>query len=149
MKVILLKDVAKVGKKFDVKDVSDGFAFNFLIPQGKAKSATKDALEKVEALKALARDDMKVQEDLLAKSINEINEKVVEIEEKANDKGHLFAGLHKEQIAEILSSKIHSSISPDFIELEKPIKEVGEYTIVVKAHTHKAEVKLIITPAKK
>lgn len=147
MKVILLKDVAKVGKKFDVKDVSDGFALNFLIPQGKAKTATKDGLEKVEALKAAALSERKVQEDLLAKNIHEFDGKTVEVKEKANEKGHLFAGLHKEQIAEILSASVHANLDASFIELAKPIKEVGEYEITIKAHQNTAKVTLVITKA--
>jgi len=147
MKVILLKDVAKVGKKFDVKDVSDGFALNFLIPQGKAKTATSVGLEKVDALKAHAESERKIQEDLLSKNISDINGKVVEVSLKANDKGHLFAGLHREQIADILSSSIHSSIVPSFITLDKPIKEVGEHDIEIVAEGKKATLKLIVNKA--
>lgn len=147
MKVILLKDVAKVGKKFDVKDVADGFALNFLIPQGKAKTATVNGLEKVDALKSHAESERKVHEDLLSKSINDINGKVVEVSLKANDKGHLFAGLHKEQIAEMLSASVHSSISPSFVTLDKPIKEVGEHDIEIVAEGKKATLKLVISKA--
>lgn len=147
MKVILLKDVAKVGKKYDVKDVADGYALNFLIPQGKAKTATASGLEKVDALKALADSERKVQEDLLSKSIHDIDGKSLEVSLKANDKGHLFAGLHKEQIAELLSSSIHSSIAPSFIVLDKPIKETGEHDILVSADGKKATLKLIINKA--
>lgn len=147
MKVILLKDVAKVGKKFDVKDVSDGYALNFLIPQGKAKTATTDGLAKVEVLKATADAERKIQEDLLAKNMHEIDGKVIEIKEKANDKGHLFAGIHKERVAEILSESVHFSVEPTCIELEKPIKEVGEYDIVLKALNNKATIKFVVTKA--
>jgi large subunit ribosomal protein L9 len=147
MKVILLKDVAKVGKKFDVKEVSDGYALNFLIPQGKAKTATTDGLAKVEVLKATADAERKIQEDLLAKNMHEIDGKVFEIKEKANDKGHLFAGIHKERVAEILSESVHFSVEPTCIELEKPIKEVGEYDIVLKALNNKATIKFVVIKA--
>lgn len=147
MKVILLKDVQKVGKKFDVKDVSDGYALNFLIPQGKAKTATPDGLSKVESLKAYAEGERKVQEDLLAKNLHEIDGKSIQIKEKANDKGHLFGSLHKERIAEILSETIHSSIEPSFVVLNKPIKEVGEHEVVIEAQGKKAIVKVEIIKA--
>jgi large subunit ribosomal protein L9 len=148
MKVILLKDINKVGKKFDVKDVSDGFALNFLIPQGKAKTATKDGLIKVEALKTHAEVEVKIQEELLSKNLHEIDGKSVEIKEKANEKGHLFAGLHKEKIAEIFSETFKVSIDPSFVKLEKAIKEVGEYDIEVGASGKKATVKLVIVKTK-
>lgn len=147
MKVILLKDVSKVGKKYDVKDVSDGYALNFLIPQGKAKTATADGLAKIEALKAHSDAERQVQEDLLSKNIHEIDGKSIEIKEKANANGNLFGSLHKERIAEILSASIHSSIEPSFITLEKPIKEVGEHDIEVIAGGKKATVKLTISRA--
>ncbi len=147
MKVILLKDVAKVGKKFDVKDVSDGYALNFLIPQGKAKTATTDGLAKVETLKAYAEGERKVQEDLLSKNLHEIDGKSIEIKEKANDKGHLFGSLHRERIAEILSLSIHSSIEPSFVVLPKPIKETGEHEVVIEAHGKKAVVKVTVLKA--
>ena len=54
MKVILLKDVDKIGKKFDVKEVKEGYAMNFLIPQGLAKQATKTALLWLEMQKEIA-----------------------------------------------------------------------------------------------
>ncbi len=147
MKVILLKDVQKVGKKFDVKDVADGYALNFLIPQGKAKTATPDGLAKVESLKAYAEGERKIQEDLLAKNLHEIDGKSIQIKEKANDKGHLFGSLHKERIAEILSETIHSSIEPSFVVLNKPIKEVGEHEVVIEAQGKKALVKVEIVKA--
>lgn len=147
MKVILLKDVAKIGKKFDVKNVADGYALNFLIPQGKAKTATVDGLAKVEVLKTHAESESKVQEDLLSKNLHEIDGKSIEISERANDKGHLFGSLHKERIAEIFSTSIHSSIEPSFIVLEKPIKDIGEHNIEVVAGGKRATVKLLISKA--
>ena len=53
MRVIFLKDVPKIGKKFEIKNISDGHALNFLIPQGAVKIATPDAVKNVEALKAV------------------------------------------------------------------------------------------------
>ena len=64
MKVILLNDVAKVGRKYDIKDVAEGYAQNMLLPRGLAKVATKDAIAKVEQLKANDLTNKKIQEEL-------------------------------------------------------------------------------------
>ncbi len=147
MKVILLKDVAKIGKKYDVKDVADGYALNFLLPKSLAKTATDAALKSVEALKKIALDDMKVQEDLLAKNLHEVDGKTVEIKAKANEKGHLFAGIHKEELPKFIKESLGAEISVNFIELEKPIKEVGEIEITVKAHDKQAKINISVVAA--
>lgn len=148
MKVILLKDVQKIGKKYDIKDVADGFALNSLIPTGKAKVATDAEVKKIEALKKVIEAEKKVQMDLLMKNINEINEKQVIIKAKANGKGHLFAQLHTEDIVKSIKESIGADIHPDFIILPKPIKEVGEHNLQVKVGDKKVTIKLIVEGTK-
>src|SRR4051812_1182523 len=107
MKVILLSDIAKVGRRFEVKDVSSGHALNFLIPKGLALSATQDAMKRVATDKARHDGEKKVQEELLAKNLEGLDGLVLEVSEKANAKGHLFAGLHGVEIAKELSKQKH------------------------------------------
>lgn len=144
MKVILLKDVAKLGKKFEVKDVSEGHALNMLIPNGSVKQATPKALKEIEALKVEQAAQLKIQEDLLAKNLHEIDGKKVEIKLPANKQGHLFAGLHAHEIVEFIKKSTHAEILPEFITLEKPIKETGEHKIEINASGKKAVVILSI-----
>ncbi len=144
MKVILLKDVKKIGKRYDTKDVSDGYALNLLIPQGLAISATKDAVKRIDVMKSRIAAEDKVQEELLANNIKAIGDIVLDIKGKANEKGHLFAGLHNEAIATELSKQAHIQVDPTFIQLENPIKEVGEYTVEVKAGGKSAKFKLVV-----
>lgn len=148
MKVILLKDVQKIGKKFDIKNVADGFALNHLIPQGSAKVATDAEVKKIEILKKTLEAEQKVQMDLLMKNINEINEKQVTIKAKANSKGHLFAQLHTEEIVKAIKDSIGADIHPDFIVLPKPIKETGEHILEVKVGSKKVMVRLIVESEK-
>lgn len=144
MKVILLKDVAKLGRKYDVKDVASGFALNFLIPQGGAKVATPEALKKVEAMQAIAAAERKVQEDLLAKNLHEIDGKEATLAAKANDKGHLFAALHKEDIVKAIKDSLGADVSTDFIVLEGNIKQTGTHDIEIKAGGKSATVKFTV-----
>ncbi len=147
MKIILLKDIKNVGKKFDVKDVSDGHALNHLIPEGAAEVANVATLKKVELLKAHAVEDMKIQENLLAKNIKAIAALKVTIKEKANGKGHLFAQIHVDEIAKAIKAQSQIDVLPNFISLEKPIKEVGEHRVDVKAGDKSAYFTLVVEAA--
>ena len=70
-----------------------------------------------------------MQEDLLLKNLEEIKDKIVIIKGKANPKGSLFKAIHKKEIVEEMHQQHHADISEEFIVLEKPIKEVGEFEI--------------------
>lgn len=142
MKVIFLKDVQKVGKKYETKDISDGYALNFLIPKGLAVSATSQAAKNVEHQKTIEAGERLVQEELLLKNLKELEGATVTLRGKANEKGHLFAGIHKEEIIPALNEQTRIEIHSDFIELEKPIKETGEYKIPVIAKGKKATINL-------
>ena len=144
MRIILLKDAPKIGRKYDVKEMADGYALNFLIPKGLAKVATPEALEKVEALRKELNVEKKVQENLLEKNLHEIDGKEVSIKAKANDKGHLFASLHSQEISNAIKVSIGADIHPDFIILEKHIKETGTHNVEIKAGEKKATIKLLV-----
>ena len=144
MKIILLQDVAKIGRKYDVKNVSDGHALNLLIPKGLAITADASALKRVEKLKAENTAHKKVQEDLLLMNLEAVEGTTLEISEKANEKGYLFAGVHKAEIIARMKADKHIDLLPDFIVLEKPIKQVGEHTVEIKVKDKLAKLKLVI-----
>ena len=144
MKIILLQDVKKIGLKHTVKDVADGFAHNFLIPRGLAENATKDKLEKLEALKLKIDAQRKVQSDLLAKNLKALKSVKIEISAKANGKGYLFKGVHTDEIVKVLKEKGHVDITEDMIDVKTPLKEVGEFKINVVAGEEKATFTLTI-----
>lgn len=144
MKIILLKDVKGVGKKHETKSVADGFALNSLIPQGIAEVATAKALARLEIIKKGEEAEKKVQADLLAKNLKALHGVEVEIEVPANDKGHLFAGLHAAEIAPLVKEKTRIDVSPEFIGLEKPVKEVGSHKIDIKVQGKSATFTLVV-----
>ncbi|MEK7184868.1 MAG: 50S ribosomal protein L9, partial [Patescibacteria group bacterium] len=94
MKIILLKDIAKVGKKYETKDISDGYAINLLIPKGLAVPATSEMLKKISLERSLIDGEKKIHDELLHKNMLALDGITVSIVEKANEKGHLFAGVH-------------------------------------------------------
>ena len=144
MKVIFLKDVPRVGKKDDIKEISDGYAQNFLFPRRLAIVATMQAVANLERQKKEIVIEREVQESLLLKNLEGIKDKVVTISGKANEKGSLFQAIHAKEISEAMYREHHAEISPEFIDLEKPIKEVGEFEIPIKIKNKKSSFKLIV-----
>jgi large subunit ribosomal protein L9 len=144
MKVILLKDVKNVGRKYDVKDVGDGHAVNLLIPKGFAIPATASNVKRIEVQKATDTTMRTVDAELAKANIAQLGEQTIEITEKANEKGHLFAGVHTEEISKAIKKQIHLDIDPEWIKLENAIKAVGEYEINVEWHDQAGTFKLSI-----
>lgn len=132
MKIILLKDVPKVGKKYDMKDISDGYAQNLLIPRGFAVAATADIIKRIDIEKSRDEGEKKIHQELLIKNLTELDGVTITMIEKANDKGHLFAGVHKLEIIPAIEKQTRLQIDPEHMILEKPIKEVGMHEIQVK-----------------
>ena len=144
MKVIFLKQVTGTAKKYDVKDVADGHALNFLFPQGLAEMATEKALTRLETLKLAHEAEVKVQLDLLAKNLESLANVSIELNKKANEKGHLFDSVHKELLVEELAKQAHINLLPELLDLEKPIKEVGEHEITVKIGDKTGSFKVVV-----
>lgn len=139
MKVILLKDVPKIGHKYQIMTVADGYAGNFLFPNKLAEQATQSALVRVEKLLAEEKAQKAVREDLLIKNLKAIDGVVVEITEKANAKGHLFAGVHKDILIPALKEQTRLDIDAEHLVLDKPLKEVGEHKVTIKVQEETAE----------
>lgn len=144
MKVILLKDVPNVGQRFEVKVVADGFALNFLIPQKNAEVATPASLKKVAVAKAAADAERKIQADLLAKNLKDLNGKTITLSGKVNDKGHLFKGFHKEEIAAAITEQTKLTVPAHAVNLEKAIKEIGDHKVEITVGEKKATVTVTV-----
>ncbi|MFH1201010.1 MAG: 50S ribosomal protein L9 [bacterium] len=135
MKVIFLQDVPRVGKKYDIKEVNDGYAMNFLLPRKLAEMATPKAITLLEMCQKEIVIEREVQESLLLKNLEEIKDKTIIIKAKADEKGHLFSGIKSKEIVEEMKTQHHADIAEEFIVLEKPIKEIGEFEIPIEIKT--------------
>lgn len=144
MKIILLKDVPKLGRKFDVKNVSDGYALNLLIPRGLAENASEKNLKKIEVLKTVSAEEQNKRETILLSNLEALKNSPLKMEEKANDKGHLFAGINKEELLLEIKKQLNLNfeLDPESVKLEKPIKEVGEHEIDIEVGGKKTKLKL-------
>ena len=132
MKIILSQDITGVGRKGEVKNVSDGYARNFLLPNKLGQIATPAAIASAEKLRKQTEQDREVQKDIMEKNIKGLNGLKVQLKAKANEKGHLFSIIHPDEISKILKEEHHLDIPSKFIEIEKPIKELGEHTLKAK-----------------
>jgi large subunit ribosomal protein L9 len=131
MKVIFLDDVRNVGKKYDIKDVSDGYARNFLFPNKLAETASPEAIKKLEAMKfAHEKEDKETLAQLEAVA-RKINETKIQFEVKTDKSGAVFGSVNKESILKALRE--HKLIGTERIDidLKYPIKELGEYVVPI------------------
>ena len=133
MKVVLLKDVKGTGKKGEIKEVSDGYAKNFLFKQGYAKEATKSSLAENEFKKsanAYHKEVEKAEANALAKKLNG---QMVNLKIKCGDNGKTFGSITAKEIADALNAQ-GFNIDKRKIELKEPIKTIGVYTILAKVY---------------
>ena len=145
MKVILLQDIEKIGKKYDVKEVKDGYARNFLFPKKLVKLATEEAVKWVEMQKEI---ESKKAEEALQKFeevASDIDGREVIVSMKVGDEGQLYESVSPQLILEKLK-EMGFEVKKNQITIETPIKEVGEFPVKVKFdHNLEAEIKVIVT----
>jgi large subunit ribosomal protein L9 len=133
MKVILLDDVAKLGRRGEVRDVSDGYARNFLIPKKLALSATAGNLTNLEHIKQ--QHDAKagrIKQDAEALRAR-IEGLAYEERRQASEEGKLFGSVTSQDIVEFLE-KNGVKVERRRVALDEPIKALGETTVGVRLH---------------
>ncbi len=148
MKIVLLEDIDKLGKKYEIKEVADGYARNFLIPKGLAKLATA---KNIKMAKIKKEEELRKAEEQL-KNVQKIVAKIegqeITIPLKTGEKGQLFESVTSQMISKKLA-QMGFNIKKSQIEISKPIKEIGEYPVKINfEHGLEAEIKVIVTEEK-
>lgn len=134
MKVIFLKDVKGTAKKGEVKEVSDGYARNFLFPKGVAREAnTANINEHNQQEKAKEIKSQREEEEAMALG-KQLEGAGVEIFAKAGDGGRLFGAITSKDIAEQLGKKLNIQVDKRKILLDEPIKTLGTTEVEIKLH---------------
>jgi len=128
MKVILLQDVAKIGKRSDLVDVPDGYALNQLIPKRMAEAATAQNKKRIEKLQADAASNKEADQARFAAAEASLTKKNIQVPAEVNDKGHAFKAVSEQDIAEAAQAA-GIDLEPSMLVVGEPIKEVGERTI--------------------
>jgi large subunit ribosomal protein L9 len=134
MKVLLIKDVYKLGRAGDVKKVADGFGRNYLLPQGLAVLATAGAMKQVEHIRSKANASREALNTELGGVAAQLTGVVLTFSTKAGETGKLYGSITTQMIADELTKLVGSTIDRKVIECQ-PIRTVGE---------HKARIRLTI-----
>lgn len=132
MKIILTQDVSKLGATGTVQDVKPGFARNYLIPQGMAVVATRGTIKQVEERQAAeARRVAKLEEQL--KGLSErLHGMRVQIEARVGEQGRLFGSVTSSDVAEKLTELVGEEIDRRKVDLDEPIRTVGEHAVTIR-----------------
>lgn len=133
MKVILLKDVKKQGKKDDIIEVSDGYGMNYLIKNGLAVAATKTSTK----ILSNELDKRKQEEEEFVKKMQEMRDKIIrenitfKVKTGAMDK--VFGNVSSKQIAEYLN-KMGYKVDKKQIQIDAPLDTLGVHNVTVELH---------------
>lgn len=151
MKVILLQDIKGIGKKMEVKEVSSGYARNFLLPQNLARIATDETVKSIEKQKVETnkkKEDVQKELETLAKNLFNTE---LHFYPKIGKKQELYASITKTDIIEELKRKLPQKIQKDVhikLEPDRPIKILGEHQIEADfGHGIKVKIKVILNQA--
>jgi large subunit ribosomal protein L9 len=133
MKVLLQKPVDKLGEPGDIVEVADGYARNYLVPQGMAIKAAKGAVKQAESLKR-AHDSRQTQEKTEYEAVAStlIAAGGLRISARAGEEGRLFGSVTAADIAEAIASQAGVEVDRKAVHLEEPIRSVGTHEVTVR-----------------
>jgi large subunit ribosomal protein L9 len=129
MKIILLKDISKLGRKDEIKEVNDSYAFNFLIPQKMAMRATTELIAAATARQKRATTEKVLRHDELEKAAIKLNGKKIVIIKEASEKGKLFAAVSAEEILATVKKDLGLALSLEHFKIGQHLKELGVHEL--------------------
>ena len=134
MKVLLLKDVYKLGRAGDVKRVADGYGRNYLLPHGLAVLATPSALKQADHIRVEAAQRRQALNQELSSVADQLNGMVLTFPARASETGKLYGSITTQMIVEAISKKLGMEITRRQVDIQ-PVRNLGE---------HKAHVRLTV-----
>jgi large subunit ribosomal protein L9 len=134
VKIVLREDVETLGQKGDIVDVADGYARNFLVPRGLAMKASKGVVAQAEAMRRnrTARDvrEREAAEDIAGR----LSATRVTVTARAGEGGKLFGSVTSADVADAISAATAAEIDRRSVQLDEPLKELGEVEVPVRLH---------------
>ena len=147
MKVVFLEDVPGVAQGGDVKDVKNGFARNYLIPQQLATPATRDSLQRIERLKQQAEVTRLKSLADMREVAEEISGRRIDVEMRAGVSGRLYGSVTNAVVAERLAEMTAHEIDRRVVQIPESIRETGTYAIQIRLHSEvTTDVTLLVHP---
>ena len=131
MKILLCEDIDKLGWLGDVVEVSEGYARNYLLPQGLAKFATEDSIKAIADEKAKRAEQRVLEGKRLDEAAKAVEGAEAVIAAKANEQGHLFGSVSAHQIGANLRAQ-GFEVTDEVVQLPEHIKEVGTHEVTLK-----------------
>ncbi|OGM98526.1 MAG: 50S ribosomal protein L9 [Candidatus Yanofskybacteria bacterium RIFCSPLOWO2_01_FULL_41_34] len=129
MKVILLQNIKGFGQIGDVKNVSDGYGRNFLLPRKMAKAANESSMKEVESLKEKRIIMIETEKKNALEAVEKLKDLVIEFTRKSTKTGKLFAGIGKDDIVAEIKKASGVQLQEEMIGHDEPIKHVGEHLV--------------------
>ena len=139
MKILMLKDVAGIGKKGQIKDIKEGHALNYIIPNKLGVSADAVTIKNFNIAEQAKKDREAIHEELIKKTLLEIKDKTLVVKAKASEKGKLFKSVHGDDVAKAFEAEYHVKMDDSWLPKNFSIKEVGESNISIEKFGLKVE----------
>ena len=147
MKVILLQDVKKVGKKGEIIEVADGYGRNYLMRRGLALEGTPENLNNARQKNAAQEHKDQVAEDEAKVLAAQLKKVTVEVPLKLGADGRAFSSVTAQAISEALAAKHELTVDKKKIELKEPIRTVGRFPVAIRIHPKMtAEIQVHVVP---
>ncbi|KLO22055.1 50S ribosomal protein L9 [Marinitoga sp. 1197] len=147
MKVMLLKDVAKVGKKGEIVKVSDGYGRNYLIPRKLAVEAKEGEIKHVKKIQEIKNEVKQKRKEKNEKLLKQLQERVYKIKIKSGSNGKLFGSITANDIAKLIKESTNIDFDKRWFTEKVNIKEIGLYTLKIKLPEGvKGDIKLKVEP---
>jgi large subunit ribosomal protein L9 len=146
MKVILSRDVPRIGRKYEVKDVPDGHALNFLIPRGLAERATTDTLRRLENQKTKHAIEIAATDTAFSEALARAKDAGATVRAEANEEGHLYRAIHADDIVKAFAEK-GIELDERAVIIDAPIKHIGPHNITLSSNGREGVVTLLVERA--
>jgi large subunit ribosomal protein L9 len=141
MKVILLRDVAKIGRRSEIVEVPNGYARNQLIPKGMAEPASAANMKKIQKMNVEHEAATAKATEGFTSAMSLLKDKTVTVAVDLNEKNHAFKAVSEDEIV-AAAKEMGVDISSAMIKISAPIKEGGEHVVVLHSGAHQAEFKV-------
>ncbi|HOO75237.1 MAG: 50S ribosomal protein L9 [Thermotogae bacterium] len=132
MKVLLIKDVAKIGKKGSIVEVSDGYGRNFLLPKGLAVTANEGEIKHIKDIKKIEDNKKEREKERNQKIVEELNKYKYDIKVNSGEKGKLFGSITSLDLIKRIKEVAGIEFDKKWFDEKINLKEVGSYRVKVK-----------------
>ena len=144
MLVLMLKNVPKLGNKGEIKNVSEGYARNYLILQKLAEPVSVGRSEQIKISQKSKANKVVFLVDSAKSALRELDGKIIKVSGQTSAKGTLYQGISAEQVSQAILEQLKHVVLPEQVVLKDSLKEVGKHTVVIKFHNEKINLNIEI-----